>query len=144
MISVLNPITTTAASDCLAGKRPHHQSYQSAAGIRRSRAIRRKPTQRPVPKLALSDRPHDWGKVRRFPGERQAAVWISSFSLFLGRITAIQPPCHPPLGNDTEVADCTSAGSRRALSGVFLIDGSLWIGSPWSIPVLSVKSLRPW
>ena len=107
------------------GREPHLQSYQSAAGIRRSRAIRREPIRHTVRKLALSDRPHDWGKVRRFPGERQAAVWISSFSPFLGRITAIQPPCHPPLGNGTEAADCTPAGSRRALSGVFLIDGSL-------------------
>jgi len=112
----------------LGGREPHLQSYLSAAGIQRSRAIRREPTQHTVRKLALSDRPHDWGKVRRFLGERQAAVWISSFSPFLGRITAIQPPCHPPLGNDTEVADRTPAGSRRALSGVFFKDGSLRIG----------------
>jgi len=68
----------------LGGREPHLQSYQAAAGIRRSRAIRREPIRRTVRKLALSDRPHDWGKVRRFPDERQAAVWISSISSFLG------------------------------------------------------------
>ena len=65
------------------GREPHLQSYQAAAGIRRSRAIRREPIRRTVRKLALSDRPHDWGKVRRFPGERQAAVGISSVFWFL-------------------------------------------------------------
>lgn len=144
MISVLNPITTTAASDCLAGKQPHHQSYQSAAGIRRSRAIRREPIRRPVPKLALSDRPHDWGKVRRFPGERQATAWISLFTSFSGWFTAVPPHRHPPLGNGTKAADWSPAGLRRAPLRSRFVPRGLSARSPRRKIAVSVQFLRPW
>jgi hypothetical protein len=83
MISVLNPIATTAASDCLERSLTNNRTRQrQGSGDHEPFGGNRSDTK--FIKLALSDRPHDFGKVRRFSGERQAAVSNSSVSLFSG------------------------------------------------------------
>ena len=119
MISFLNPITTTAASDCLAGESLTYNRTRQRQGSGDHEPFGGNRSDAQFENWLCQIGRTTGGRLGDFLGSVKRPSGFLLFSGFYAELRRSRPRATPPLGNDTEAA-CGSPGRpRRALAGVF-------------------------
>ena len=144
MISFLNPITTTAASDCLAGESLTYNRTRQRQGSGDHEPFGGNRSNAQFKNWFCQIGRTTGGRLGDFLASVKRPSGFLLFRCFHAELRRSRPPPTPLSGTTPRRHVDRRGGPGGPSLGSFLIERGFWIGFPSPIPAQSVQCLRPW